>query len=541
MLLSKGKDLDITGETELVRRLDEIRKQNHLDTMEDLEKAAASQGVSYEDFKQNIRNGIITQQVIRDEVGRHIQMTQAELQKYYQQHLSDFTQPESVRLSEILVPVQTGGDEAANLAAAKAKADDLDAKIKGGAQLCRPGEGKLRWIYRGAGRRSRHMDAWKAGKAAGGCDLRAAGGAVDGADSYSAGLRDLEGHRAYTGRHAAAGFRQAAGGRGGLHVRNAAEAARVSGQAASRTPTSMCVPAMRIRRRCTTLRSRSIAPTRRPDRRRRCTSSAAATPGAHRGRHAGEAAAETATNTPGTTAATGTTATGTATAAAVDGSATKTTASGTTTAVANAPTPAVEKPGKKEKIRFGQSPREALPPAAHPTNGSEEAAGQAAGAEAGAGNEAQVASNSGSTDIPGSETAAPVESKTRYSYRARQPKPKKVKTPDQVENERAAQPDTPEETAAQKTQSAPLGLAGDTAAKKKAPKAKGEKTRYSDEINKSKEAAPPPPQTSTPSPLATPGTVPATTGNAPADNATPTQQGGSTPAGAQAPPAQPQQ
>src|ERR1700751_5538843 len=41
LLLSRGKDLDINGETELVRRLDEIRKQNHLDTMDDLEKAAA--------------------------------------------------------------------------------------------------------------------------------------------------------------------------------------------------------------------------------------------------------------------------------------------------------------------------------------------------------------------------------------------------------------------------------------------------------------------------------------------------------------------
>src|ERR1700759_4040697 len=135
LLLSKGKDLDINGETELVRRLDEIRKQNHLDSMEELAKAASSQGVSYEDFKQNIRNGIITQQVIRDQVGRRIQMTQAELQQYYRKHLSDFTQPESVRLAEILIPVQAGGEEAANLAAAKAKADDLDAKIKGGASF----------------------------------------------------------------------------------------------------------------------------------------------------------------------------------------------------------------------------------------------------------------------------------------------------------------------------------------------------------------------------------------------------------------------
>src|ERR1700721_1058225 len=130
LLLSKGKDLDITGETELVKTLDNYRKQYHLDTMEDLEKAATSQGVSYEDFKQHIRDGIITQQVIRDQVGRRIQMTDAQLQQYYRQHLSDFTQPESVRLSEILIPVKTGGDETANLAEAKAKADELAAKMQ---------------------------------------------------------------------------------------------------------------------------------------------------------------------------------------------------------------------------------------------------------------------------------------------------------------------------------------------------------------------------------------------------------------------------
>ena len=63
--LSKGKELGITGETELVNRLNEIRKQYNLATMEDLEKAAQEQGVSFEDFKANIRNQIITQEVMR--------------------------------------------------------------------------------------------------------------------------------------------------------------------------------------------------------------------------------------------------------------------------------------------------------------------------------------------------------------------------------------------------------------------------------------------------------------------------------------------
>ncbi len=101
--LSKGKELGITGETELVKRLDEIRKQYNLETIEDLEKAAKEQGVSFEDFKANIRNQIITQEVMRQEVGEHIQMTPGEVERYYEEHKQDYAQPESVRLSEILI------------------------------------------------------------------------------------------------------------------------------------------------------------------------------------------------------------------------------------------------------------------------------------------------------------------------------------------------------------------------------------------------------------------------------------------------------
>src|SRR6266496_3812233 len=52
LLLEKAKDLGITADTELVKRLDEMRKQMNLESMEDLEKAATTQGVSYEDFNR---------------------------------------------------------------------------------------------------------------------------------------------------------------------------------------------------------------------------------------------------------------------------------------------------------------------------------------------------------------------------------------------------------------------------------------------------------------------------------------------------------
>lgn len=134
LLLSRGKELGINADAEMVRRLDDIRKQNKLDTMEDLEKAARQQGVSYEDFKANIRNGVITQQVVRDEVGRRLQLSPAQEQAYYDAHKQDFTQPEQVRLSEILIPTAVDANESA-VAQAQAKAADVEAKLKAGAKF----------------------------------------------------------------------------------------------------------------------------------------------------------------------------------------------------------------------------------------------------------------------------------------------------------------------------------------------------------------------------------------------------------------------
>jgi peptidyl-prolyl cis-trans isomerase SurA len=440
------------------------------------------------------------------------------LQQYYRQHLSDFTHPESVRLSEILVPVKTGGDETANLAAAKATANDLDAKLKGGASFADLAKANSAGTTAAEGG---DIGEWKRGKLA--KQLEDATFALPAGQSTEP-IRTRQGYVILkVTEHTAGGAQPFAS------VRPQVEEAAFMSQMQPRLREYLSslrqnayidvrpgyVDTAAVRNSSKPLYS-AYTP---PGAKKKVHFKRKRYAGAHRGRHAGETATETAANQ----APANQTPANQTGATASPGAATTTTAAGTTTALAN--TPAVEKPGKKEKIRFGQAPREALPPAAHPTNGSEQANGQAAG------NEAQVASNSSSTDIPSGDAAAPVERKTRFHDRAREPKAKKAKTADQLENERVAEPVTSEDAAAQKTQSAPLGLAGDTAAKKKAVKVKGEKTRYSDEANKAKQAAPAAPQSYTPSPLATPGTVPTST-----DNGTAPAQNDSTPATAPAPP-----
>ena len=134
LLLSKGKELGINGDAETLKRLDEIRKQYHLDSMEALEKAASQQGISFEDFKSGIRNNVITQEVVRNEVGRRLQPTRTQEQAYYEAHAKDFEQPESIHLSEILVPTPDNASDAVVLQA-QAKAEDIAAKLKAGAKF----------------------------------------------------------------------------------------------------------------------------------------------------------------------------------------------------------------------------------------------------------------------------------------------------------------------------------------------------------------------------------------------------------------------
>src|SRR5580693_5591826 len=132
LLLSRGKELGINADAEVIRRLDDIRKQNKLDTMEDLERAARQQGVSFEDFKAGIRDNIVTQMVVRDEVGRRLQQpTQIQEQAYYDAHKQEFQQPEQIKLSEILVPTPADTNDSA-IAQAQAKADGIEAKLKAG-------------------------------------------------------------------------------------------------------------------------------------------------------------------------------------------------------------------------------------------------------------------------------------------------------------------------------------------------------------------------------------------------------------------------
>jgi peptidyl-prolyl cis-trans isomerase SurA len=130
LLVQRAKDMGVSVETEVIKRLDQVRTQNNLPSMEELEKAVASQGTNWEDFKSNIRNQLLTQRVISSEVGSHITVSEDEIQKYYEAHKSEFVRPEQVALRE--VEVSTEGKKPEEIPDLKKKAETALKRVKDG-------------------------------------------------------------------------------------------------------------------------------------------------------------------------------------------------------------------------------------------------------------------------------------------------------------------------------------------------------------------------------------------------------------------------
>ncbi len=130
LLLQRGKDMNINVDTESVRRMNAICQQMGLKTLEECERAITAQGMSFEDFKTNIKNQLTTQQVIGREVGSRIQITQEKMKKFYDENKQKFDRPEEVRIRAILLSIE--GKEGAELEAVEKLAKDLLEKIRKG-------------------------------------------------------------------------------------------------------------------------------------------------------------------------------------------------------------------------------------------------------------------------------------------------------------------------------------------------------------------------------------------------------------------------
>ncbi|HEX8713332.1 MAG TPA: peptidyl-prolyl cis-trans isomerase [Terracidiphilus sp.] len=484
--LSKGKELGTKCDIELTKRLNDIRKQYHMSSIDDLEKAAQEQGVSFEDFKSNICNQIITQNVMRQEVGSTIQITPGQARQYYEAHKQDYMQPESVHLEEILISTGSdGADDAKKVADAKAKAEDIEAKLSSGGDF-----GQLARTFS------------EGSTAAGGGDM----------GDYKRGQLPQELEDKTFSLKPGQWTQPILTRQGWIILKvtshtpaGTAPYADVQNQVEDALYMSRMEPA--IRDYLNKMRDNAsifIAPgytdtgATQAELNSSISFSTYAPPApkkkAHVERTRFRETGRSFRNTSSGSAAAQSAPTAQPAPAAASGKKSKRNRKEDAT---------VERPGKKEKIRFGQKPRETLPSAASDTSTGPTVE------DAGAVPDNQAAAQEPANPLD----AAPPERKSRYSDRARQQKTKKNEQ--QQPTEFNAPAPTPGEVADRQMQSASLGLNGNSKKKKKKNSAtRTEKERYSQQ--KRTQAPPPvftpaPPVQGAPAPTGAPPAQPSST------------------------------
>jgi len=131
LLAQKGKELNLNVDPEVSKWLANLQAESKIADPEKFQDYIREQtGMPFEDFKNETRTGMLTQRVIRQEVGGRINVKREEERKYYDEHKSEFVRDERVFLREILL--STEGRDAAGIAAVEKKAKDLVARARKG-------------------------------------------------------------------------------------------------------------------------------------------------------------------------------------------------------------------------------------------------------------------------------------------------------------------------------------------------------------------------------------------------------------------------
>ncbi len=133
LLVQRGKDEGISVEADVIKQLDEVRKQNNLASLDDLEKAVESEGLSWDDYKAQFRNRLLTQEVIHREMGNRIIIGHDEVKQYYDAHQKDFVKPEQVELAEIFLDTKDKSPQ--EIDAIEQKANDYRNRVLKGEEF----------------------------------------------------------------------------------------------------------------------------------------------------------------------------------------------------------------------------------------------------------------------------------------------------------------------------------------------------------------------------------------------------------------------
>jgi peptidyl-prolyl cis-trans isomerase SurA len=131
LLVHKAKDLNISVDAEVTREMADIQVRAKISDPDQFQRFIQEQtGMTYQDYKDQIKRRMLAQRVIGQEVGYRMSLPEAELRKYYEEHKAEYVRKDQVFLSQILI--STEGKTPEQVAAAEKKAKDVVARARKG-------------------------------------------------------------------------------------------------------------------------------------------------------------------------------------------------------------------------------------------------------------------------------------------------------------------------------------------------------------------------------------------------------------------------
>lgn len=118
------------AEKEVDAAIERIKKENYL-THEDLLMSLAKQGISYELYRESIKNEFERTQLIHIEVKSKIIITEERIKEYYDEHRDDFECEEGVHLAAIFLSREDASSQDETSAFCR-KAEEILLRLKNG-------------------------------------------------------------------------------------------------------------------------------------------------------------------------------------------------------------------------------------------------------------------------------------------------------------------------------------------------------------------------------------------------------------------------
>jgi len=131
LLVQKGKELDIKLDTEVTKYVADMQRRSKIVDADQFQAyVKENTGMSFEDYKAELKNNMLTRRVIGQEVSSKIVIPKAEVRKYYDEHKNEFQREERLFMREIFL--STEGKSDAEKAAVEKKAKDLVSRARRG-------------------------------------------------------------------------------------------------------------------------------------------------------------------------------------------------------------------------------------------------------------------------------------------------------------------------------------------------------------------------------------------------------------------------